>query len=76
MAALTCYVIGIVAQIPFLAQTLYTGPVTEMLGGADVSWIVGLVVTAAIYYPWARRTSNPPPSMIYPDGQPPARSAA
>jgi len=76
VAALTCYVIGIVAQIPFLAQTLYTGPVTEMLGGADVSWIVGLVVTAAIYYPWARRTSNPPPSMIYPDGQPPARSAA
>jgi NCS1 family nucleobase:cation symporter-1 len=65
--ALSCYVIGIAAQIPFLAQTMYTGPITEMLGGADISWIVGLVVTAALYYPLARRTSNPPDSMIYPD---------
>lgn len=60
-AALTCYLVGIVAQIPFLAQSIYTGPVTELLGGADISWIVGLVFTAAVYYPWARRTSNPPP---------------
>ncbi len=66
ITALACYVIGIVAQIPFLAQTMYTGPITGMLGGADVSWIVGLVVTAALYYPLARRTSNPPDSMIYP----------
>ncbi|MCV7420467.1 cytosine permease [Mycobacterium yunnanensis] len=76
VTALVCYVIGVVAQIPFLAQTLYTGPVTEMLGGADVSWIVGLVVTAAIYYPWARRTSNPPTTMIYPDGHAPAEATA
>jgi nucleobase:cation symporter-1, NCS1 family len=66
VTALACYVIGIVAQIPFLAQTMYTGPITGMLGGADISWIVGLVVTAALYYPLARRTSNPPDSMIYP----------
>jgi NCS1 family nucleobase:cation symporter-1 len=64
---LSCYVIGIAAQIPFLAQTMYTGPITAMLGGADISWIVGLVVTAALYYPLARRTSNPPDSMIYPN---------
>lgn len=56
-AALTSYVVGIVAQVPFLAQALYTGPITKMLGGADISWLVGLVVTAAIYYPWAKRTN-------------------
>ena len=67
VTALACYVIGIVAQIPFLAQTLYTGPITRMLGGADISWIVGLVLTAAIYYALARRTSNPPDAMIYPE---------
>lgn len=67
VTALSCYVIGVLAQIPFLAQTLYTGPVTEMLGGADISWIVGLVLTAALYYPLARRTSNPPDAMIYPE---------
>jgi nucleobase:cation symporter-1, NCS1 family len=64
--ALVCYLVGIVAQIPFLAQKLYTGPITELLGGADISWIVGLVVTAALYYPLARRTSHPPAAMIYP----------
>jgi NCS1 family nucleobase:cation symporter-1 len=38
-----------------------------MLGGADISWIVGLVLTGVIYYALARRTSNPPDSMIYPE---------
>ncbi|TLG17830.1 cytosine permease [Nocardia cyriacigeorgica] len=64
--ALVCYALGVVAQIPFLAQKMYTGPVTEMLGGADISWIVGIVFTGAIYYPVATRTNNPPAQMIYP----------
>lgn len=64
-AALTCYLIGIGIQIPFMSQSLYTGPITELLGGADISWIVGLVITAGAYYPWARRTSNPPPAAEY-----------
>ncbi|MEV0079061.1 cytosine permease [Nocardia neocaledoniensis] len=64
--ALVCYALGVLAQIPFLAQKLYTGPVTELLGGADISWIVGIVFTGAIYYPVARRTANPPDRMIYP----------
>ena len=66
VVALTCYAFGIVAQIPFLAQALYTGPITKALGGADISWIVGLVLTAAVYYPWARSRANPPAAMIYP----------
>ncbi len=64
--ALITYAIGILVQIPFLAQTLYTGPITGLLGGADISWIVGLIVTSAVYYPWARRTARPPEAMIYP----------
>ena len=65
LVALVCYFAGIVAQIPFLAQKLYTGPVTDALGGADISWIIGLVLTAAIYYPWASRTANVPDRMIH-----------
>lgn len=65
-AALVSYAVGIAAQVPFLAQALYTGPVTKALGGADISWLVGLVVTAAVYYPWARRTSRVPQEMVYP----------
>lgn len=64
--ALGSYAAGVVIQIPFLAQKLYTGPVTELLGGADISWIVGIVGTAAIYYALARRRANPPERMIYP----------
>ena len=44
VVAITTYVGGVLVQIPFLAQSLYTGPVTEALGGADISWIVGLLV--------------------------------
>ncbi|MEV6287095.1 cytosine permease [Kribbella sp. NPDC051770] len=57
--ALISYAVGIAAQIPFLAQKLYTGPITEALGGADISWLIGLAVTAAIYYLWSRRTPAP-----------------
>ncbi len=66
VGALVAYAVGIVAQIPFLAQTLYTGPITKALDGADISWIVGLVVTVVVYLPIARRTTNPPDRMIYP----------
>jgi nucleobase:cation symporter-1, NCS1 family len=66
--SLVSYAIGIVVQIPFLAQTLYTGPLTEALGGADISWLVGLVVTAAVFYPWAKRRFDPPDRMVYPAG--------
>jgi NCS1 family nucleobase:cation symporter-1 len=59
VVALVSYAVGIAVQIPFLAQKLYTGPITESLGGADISWLVGLAVTAALYYPWARRTTRP-----------------
>jgi NCS1 family nucleobase:cation symporter-1 len=69
IVALGCYAFGIVAQIPFLAQKLYTGPITTALGGADVSWIVGLLVTAAVYYVFARSRANPPAAMVYPDDE-------
>lgn len=61
------YVIGVLAQIPFMAQALYTGPATKALGGVDISWIVGLVLTAILYYPVAKRSVVQPERMIYPD---------
>jgi len=55
VTALVSYAVGIAVQVPFVAQSLYTGPLAEEFGGADVSWIVGLLVTAALYGFWARR---------------------
>ncbi|MFD9036580.1 purine-cytosine permease family protein [Streptomyces sp. NPDC059567] len=66
VTALTCYVVGVAVQIPFLATKLYTGAITKKLDGADISWIVGLLVTALLYGLWARRTANPPAETIHP----------
>lgn len=65
--ALVAYVVGVAVQIPFMDQTMYTGPMVEVLGGADVSWIIGIIVTTAIYYPWAKKTNVAPAHTIYPE---------
>jgi purine-cytosine permease-like protein len=46
---LVSYVIGFAAMIPFFKTALYVGPVAEALGKADVSMLIGLPVSAAIY---------------------------
>ncbi|WP_055567687.1 purine-cytosine permease family protein [Streptomyces atriruber] len=56
--ALVVYGVGLLAQLPFLVTHFYTGPLVDPLGGADISWIVGLVVPAVLYWALARR--NPP----------------
>jgi purine-cytosine permease-like protein len=48
--------IGIAAEVPFIAQADYHGPLVAHLGGADISWIVGWVVSAAAYLLLAPRT--------------------
>jgi nucleobase:cation symporter-1, NCS1 family len=71
-AALTTYAVGVLVQVPFLAQALYTGPVTEALGGADISWMVGLAVPSVMYYLWATRRNVAPEEMIRPRDTTPA----
>ena len=58
--AIVAYVLGIVVQIPFMNTPLYAGPVAGWLNGADLSWIVGLAVTAPAYYLLARNTTLAP----------------
>jgi len=55
-AAVGCYLFGILLQLPFVASPLYTGPLARDLGGIDLSWIVGLVVTSPVYY-WLGKRS-------------------
>ncbi len=49
LTAIIPYVIALGAQVPFLDQTLYVGPMVKVLGGADISWIVAFVVAGAGY---------------------------
>ena len=46
---LTSYAIGFIAMIPFFKTELYVGPVAQALGGADISMLIGLPVSAAVY---------------------------
>jgi NCS1 family nucleobase:cation symporter-1 len=57
-AAVTCYLLGILVQLPFVASALYTGPIARAIGGTDLSWIVGLLVTAPAYYWLAKNTRS------------------
>ncbi|MFJ2690234.1 purine-cytosine permease family protein [Pseudomonas sp. NPDC087336] len=51
------YTLGVVIQMPFIATSFYTGPLVETLGGTDISWLIGLIVPAFIYY-WVARGSH------------------
>ncbi|HEY1627350.1 MAG TPA: cytosine permease [Streptosporangiaceae bacterium] len=44
------YAIAILVEVPFMSTTFYTGPMVKHLGGADISWIFGLIVAAGLYY--------------------------
>jgi nucleobase:cation symporter-1, NCS1 family len=53
-ASIAALLIGIGASVPFMATSLYTGPIGHALDGADISYVVSAVVAAAIYYPLSR----------------------
>lgn len=52
--AVGCYILGILVQLPFLSNALYTGPIAKAMNGVDISWIVGLAVICPVYYFWAK----------------------
>jgi nucleobase:cation symporter-1, NCS1 family len=59
---LLAYAIGLAAEWPFVSQPDYIGPLVAKLGGADISWIVGWVVAAAVYLLLMRGASSSEPA--------------
>jgi len=51
---LTAYVIGVVCMVPFYNLSFYEGPAANALGGADISFLVGIVISAVTYFFLAR----------------------
>lgn len=48
---LLAYAIGFLASIPFFnISGMFEGPVARALGGVDISWLPGLVVSGLVYY--------------------------
>jgi nucleobase:cation symporter-1, NCS1 family len=52
--AVICYILGILVQIPFIASPLFPSNVAHALGGIDLSWIIGLLLTSPAYYGLAK----------------------
>jgi NCS1 family nucleobase:cation symporter-1 len=48
------YLVGFLAMAPFFSTGLYTGPVADALGGADLSLFIGLPVSGVLYWVLAR----------------------
>jgi nucleobase:cation symporter-1, NCS1 family len=46
---LAAYLVSVAIEIPFISTTFYTGPAVKPLGGADISWMIGVVVAALLY---------------------------
>jgi nucleobase:cation symporter-1, NCS1 family len=46
---LVAYVVGFVAMIPFFNTSFFSGPVADALDGADISFVVGLIVAGSLY---------------------------
>jgi nucleobase:cation symporter-1, NCS1 family len=47
---LIAYLLAVAAEVPFIDQTFYTGPLVRPLGGTDISWVVGGIAGAAFYW--------------------------
>jgi hypothetical protein len=44
------YVLGLASIVPFANLTFFQGPAVAALNGVDISWVVGIVVTSAVYF--------------------------
>lgn len=51
---IAAYFLGFAAMVPFAVLPYFTGPVGALLGGIDISWLAGLVVSALVYYVFTR----------------------
>jgi NCS1 family nucleobase:cation symporter-1 len=47
---------GLVLSIPFMAERLYTGPLSSWFGGADFGYFIGFIVAGAVYLGLNRRS--------------------
>ena len=53
--AMVAFFGAVATEIPLMNTTLYQGPLSKLMGGADISWLVGILVAGALYYAFMRR---------------------
>lgn len=62
--ALASYFIGILVQVPFVKNAFFEGVYANIIPGVDLSWMIGLVVTAVVYFSCAKLMVNKPKKLI------------
>lgn len=45
-------------MVPFMSLGFYQGPISFMLGGADIAFVVGLLVSALVYCVMSRQLDH------------------
>ena len=56
------FLAGLAAMIPFMSLSFYTGPVPTAIGGADLSFFVGLIVAGGLYLLAGRNAATVEPA--------------
>ena len=55
MPAIITYFVTFLVELPFMATTVYTGPVAHHMGAVDLTWLVGPLVSIPLYLFLAKR---------------------
>lgn len=58
--ALLIYFGGVLVQVPFVKNAFFTGPYADLIPGADISWMISLVLTSVAYLLFHRRDNQAP----------------
>jgi len=58
--AIGVYAVAALAEVPFMNSVVYEGPIAKSIGGVDIAWVVGLLVSGALYYFLSRNTGVGP----------------
>ncbi|HEX3488444.1 MAG TPA: cytosine permease [Streptosporangiaceae bacterium] len=64
------YLIAFAIEVPFMNTTVFEGPAAKALGGGDIAWIVGAVVTVPLYLLAVRGTTRGAPGSKLQKGLP------
>ena len=60
------FLVSIIAEVPFMNTSFYVGPGAKAMGGADIAWILGLVVPSVLYYVMMKRKLEESVPATYP----------
>jgi purine-cytosine permease-like protein len=52
------YSVGFVVMIPFFSIGFFVGPIAQLMGGADFSFAIGLVVSGGLYLLFSRSLNH------------------